>query len=255
VITVDSLKNCFERHDFTKASLVAADLGHYIGDGHQPLHITTNYDGQMTGQDGVHARYETSMINRYEDQLNYPDDSASFIEDVPSYIFTYIYLDHKYVDSVLLADTHASQAGNIGSTAYYTDFWNQSGNFTIGLLKNASFDLAGLIYTAWIEAGSPLPWPEGIEEKGLTSTRIIQNYPNPFTVSTTVPLEVTRNNTFISVKVMDAVGNVKATLLDEKKQAGLYDLTWDATGVPGGIYYVVMNADDQTETLKMILIR
>ena len=48
LITFDSLRNCFERLDWDNAGLFAADLGHYVADGHQPLHITRNYDGQYT---------------------------------------------------------------------------------------------------------------------------------------------------------------------------------------------------------------
>jgi hypothetical protein len=60
--TFDSLRNCFQRHDFIKAQVLATDLGHYVADGHMPLHITKNYDGQNTGATGIHSRYETTMI-------------------------------------------------------------------------------------------------------------------------------------------------------------------------------------------------
>lgn len=63
--TADSLEAAFEINDMHKAMLIAADLGHYIGDSHQPLHITRNYDGQYTNQNGVHSRYETHMIGDF----------------------------------------------------------------------------------------------------------------------------------------------------------------------------------------------
>ena len=40
---------------------VAAELGHYVADSHQPLHLTLNYNGQSTGNYGIHSRYETQM--------------------------------------------------------------------------------------------------------------------------------------------------------------------------------------------------
>ncbi len=60
--TTDSLQAAFEKEDYNKAVLIAADLGHYVGDAHMPLHITKNYNGQYTNQYGVHSRYETDMI-------------------------------------------------------------------------------------------------------------------------------------------------------------------------------------------------
>ena len=157
IITFDSLKNCFQRRDWNRSELFAADLGHYVGDGHMPLHITRNYNGQMTGQTGVHSRYETSMISRFETQIVYTPGQAHVIEDISGYIFSYLYENYKYVDSVLLADTYATSiAGGTGSDAYYQALWAKSSGFTIHLMKNGSTALADLIYTAWVQAGSPL---------------------------------------------------------------------------------------------------
>src|SRR4029450_7740505 len=47
----------------------AAILGHYVGDAYVPLHAATNYDGQTTGQAGIHNRWESSMVERFERQL------------------------------------------------------------------------------------------------------------------------------------------------------------------------------------------
>ncbi len=63
LIAFDSLRACFERLDWTKAKFFAADLGHYVADGHMPLHITRNYNGQYSGNNGIHSRYESTMIN------------------------------------------------------------------------------------------------------------------------------------------------------------------------------------------------
>jgi len=76
--TADSLPSCFENNDMHKAMLLAADLGHYIGDSHMPLHITRNYNGQYTGQYGVHSRYESNMIGTFQNQIVY-DGTASYI--------------------------------------------------------------------------------------------------------------------------------------------------------------------------------
>ena len=64
IAAYDTLKNCFKRRDWNKAALIAADLGHYVGDGHQPLHLTKNYN-----PGGLHTRFEKNMINTYQNQI------------------------------------------------------------------------------------------------------------------------------------------------------------------------------------------
>ena len=78
MITFDSLKNCFQRRDWNRSAIFAADLGHYVGDGHMPLHITKNYNGQLTNQKDIHSRYESTMVGKYEAQIVYPADPAHY---------------------------------------------------------------------------------------------------------------------------------------------------------------------------------
>src|SRR5713101_6447591 len=62
----------FKRGDSYSATdtvLFAAVVSHYIQDAHQPLHASNNYDGQLTGQLGVHARFERDLIERFESRL------------------------------------------------------------------------------------------------------------------------------------------------------------------------------------------
>jgi hypothetical protein len=54
-----------ERGDWASAGAWAADLGHYVADTHQPLHCTMNYDGQKTGHQGIHIRFEVSRMDRH----------------------------------------------------------------------------------------------------------------------------------------------------------------------------------------------
>jgi hypothetical protein len=69
VMELDSLTTQFRRGNIAKAESTMADIGHYVGDAHQPLHCAKNFDGQLTGNNGVHSRYETSMINRFQTSL------------------------------------------------------------------------------------------------------------------------------------------------------------------------------------------
>jgi hypothetical protein len=180
-IMYDSLKLEFQLHNWHHAMLHASDLGHYVGDGHQPLHITANYDGQNTGNDGVHSRYETDMVNSNLTYLRtYPGDTVHVITNVQQYIMDYLYLDFKYKDSVLIADTYATNlAGNTNSTQYYQALFSKTGAFTLLLWHNASHSLAELIYTAWVAAGSPT-MPTSIEE-AMANPIAASISPNPVT--------------------------------------------------------------------------
>ncbi len=91
-VAFDSLRNSMKRYDWTKAKQFAADLGHYVADGHMPLHITNNYNGQNTGNSGIHLRYETTMIGSYSSSITYTGTSAANISNVNQYIFDYIYV-------------------------------------------------------------------------------------------------------------------------------------------------------------------
>ena len=180
-IAYDSLKNCFKKRQWTKAMLFASDLGHYVADGHMPLHITSNYDGYATGQSGIHTRFESSMVSTYLTPIiNYSGGQVKLISNINQYIMQYIYKNENYVDSVLSADMYAKNiAGNTSSTAYYTALWSKS-QFTTNLFSRASHSLAEMIYSAWIEAGSPAFWSKtDSTELELNYDYLILAYPNP----------------------------------------------------------------------------
>ena len=141
--TVDSLKLSFMQNNWQKAMLIASDLGHYLGDSHIPLHLTRNYNGQYTGQYGIHSRYESNMIGTYQQQIIYSGDTVSYVSNISDFVFDMIYTNYKYVDSVLQADiTARNYAGGTNSSVYYQKLWELTKGYTVRLFKNASYDLA-----------------------------------------------------------------------------------------------------------------
>ena len=62
---VDQLR----KGNWVEARLQAAALGHYVADAHVPFHATRNYDGQLSGNSGIHARWETQLVERFEQQI------------------------------------------------------------------------------------------------------------------------------------------------------------------------------------------
>lgn len=257
LITFDSLQACFERHDWLKSALFAADLGHYLGDGHMPLHITRNYDGQFTGQHGVHARYESRMIGRYEALLVYPADSVHFIGDVTGFVFSNLYYNYQYVDSILMADNEArAEAGNTTSDAYYQALWNRTAPFTIDLLKRASGSLADLIFTAWVRAGSPVFYPLSANEPvDLTKPRLLQSYPDPFTTQTTLAFEIRDDHTPVMLLIYDVSGNLVDTLIHETLSAGYHKVTWDATTRAPGVYICALKSEGFQSIQKLVRVK
>ena len=146
----------FKTANWNQAVLTAADLGHYVGDGFMPLHISANYDGQLSAQTGIHRRYEETMIDRNIDGIKFIESSCHKILKVQSYIFNYLYANHSYVQMLLQADKTAFiTAGEQYNEVYFKSLWNNSNSFTTKLLEESSKTTAALIYTAWLEAGKP----------------------------------------------------------------------------------------------------
>ncbi len=83
---------------------------------------------------------------------------------------------------------------------------------------------------------------------------LLQNYPNPFNPSTKISWQspVGSNQT---LKIFDVLGNEVAVLMDEYREAGKYEVDFDASGLASGIYYYKLQSGSFVETKKMMLIR
>jgi hypothetical protein len=227
-----------------------------------PLHLTRNYNGQYTGQTGVHSRFESNMINTYSSQIVYSGDSLIYIDNVSDFVFDLLYNNYPFVDSLLKADSLAKAfAGNTTSTAYYSKMWELSKAFTTGLFKEASHKLTSLIYTAWLNAGSPV----SVEEEGALQSpvtfNLYQNYPNPFNSSTSIHYTISNvtlsgvEGSRVQLKIYDILGNEIATLVNEEKPAGSYLVDFDASQLSSGIYFYKLQSGSFVETKKMTLLK
>lgn len=81
-----------------------------------------------------------------------------------------------------------------------------------------------------------------------------QNYPNPFNPSTTIKYSIPTSE-FVTLKVYDILGNEIATLVDEEKPAGSYEVNFQASNLSSGIYFYALQAGSYTQTKKMILMK
>ncbi len=254
----DSLKKTFQQKNWALAMQISADLGHYLGDIHQPLHITTNYDGGLCvpKRRGVHSRYETDLIGYYQSKILYTNDSASYISNISDYAFNMLYNDFQYVDSVFYGDSVAAAfAGSTSGTVYLTKYWESAGQYTTSLMKNASKATADIIYTAWVDAGSPAQATSVNENKNSPlSFSLNQNYPNPFNPSTLIRYSIS-NRGNVMLKVFNLLGKEVAVLVNEEKNAGNYEINFDASGLSSGVYFYELTSAGTKMTKKMIIMK
>jgi len=81
-----------------------------------------------------------------------------------------------------------------------------------------------------------------------------QNYPNPFNPSTSIQYTIS-NQQFVSLKVYDILGNKVATLVNSEKPAGVYEIEWNASNVPSGVYFYQLKTGSFVQTKKMLLLK
>ena len=83
---------------------------------------------------------------------------------------------------------------------------------------------------------------------------LLQNYPNPFNPSTTLSF-VIGHSSFVALKVYDVIGKEVATLVNEEKPAGSYEVTWNAANLSSGVYFYQLKAGSYTATKKLLLLK
>ena len=83
---------------------------------------------------------------------------------------------------------------------------------------------------------------------------LAQNYPNPFNPTTTIQYALSSAQ-FVKITVFDVLGRELATLVNDVKSSGRYTATWDATGLPSGVYFYRMVTPSFTSFKKMLLVR
>jgi hypothetical protein len=144
--------------DYQTLARTAGEMAHYIEDINQPLHTTDNYDGQFTGNSGVHSRYETTMVNRHFADLSIvpAPQNVVYVTDTVDWVLDTIETrTWGYVDDIMAADTLAKTFGSTSSNAYYNSLWSSTGAFTHSQFQSATEMVASAWYSAWIDAGSP----------------------------------------------------------------------------------------------------
>jgi len=259
VWTMDSLSVQMKRNNWSKVWLTAADLGHYVGDLHQPLHVCKDYNGRgsIPGSSGIHARYESTMLKSsypYASSIVISPASAQYIEKPIDYLLDRAYESNGLIDSIYNADIAARLAsGGAFDATYYAKLWEMVGQMTQAQFQSATQVWANLIYTIWINNGSPSTFVEQWTNQARYFM-LDQNYPNPFNPTTTISFSVGTYG-YTSIKIYDMLGQEVATLVNEVKSPGPYSIRWNADKFPSGIYIYRLTTGESSLSRKMILIK
>jgi hypothetical protein len=83
---------------------------------------------------------------------------------------------------------------------------------------------------------------------------LYQNYPNPFNPSTTIKFSLP-SSSYATLKIYNALGEEIAVLVNKELTTGTYEIEWDASDLPSGIYFYQLKTDGYVETKKMILMK
>lgn len=165
------LTDAFRERDSAKILFYSADLGHYIADACVPLHTTENYDGQMTGQKGLHSFWESRLPELFSDQYNYFTGKARYIKNPLQETFVVIKESFAAMDSVVKIEAQLNkefdadrkysmqQKGKNNVKVYSYEYSKAYHQRLDGMverrMRRAIITVGSFWYTAWVNAGQP----------------------------------------------------------------------------------------------------
>lgn len=165
------LVKAFKAHDTLAILSTSANLGHYIADAHVPLHLTQNYNGQLSNQTGLHGLWESRIPELFGDQYHLYAGKARYIENPLTAAFQICQTSFKCVDSVLRmerilnknfpADKKYSteQRGRRTikdySPAYAKAYQTMLSGMVQRRMRSAILSVGSFWYSAWVDAGQP----------------------------------------------------------------------------------------------------
>jgi hypothetical protein len=168
----EKLTNAFHTANTDSILFYAADMGHYIADANVPLHTSLNYDGQLTGQRGIHALWESVVPEIELEQYKlYNDHKARYLDHPELEIWQAIRHAHGLLNDMFEKEREVSkqftdstkyriQIRNGRELKYYTTAFAKAYATSLKptineqLLHSAKL-ITDLWYTSWVDAGKP----------------------------------------------------------------------------------------------------
>ena len=142
----------YARQDIT---FFGAVLTHYVADALVPFHAVLNYDGQLTNQRGIHARFETALFGRYRERLKITASSVPPIFEPVPFVFDVLREGTRLVPRLLEADRRAREGRPGYDDVYFERFLDRARVILEARLGEAIGAVSAAITGAWIEAGRP----------------------------------------------------------------------------------------------------
>lgn len=164
------LRDAFLVRDPAQIIRVSAELGHYLADAHVPLHTTKNYNGQLTGQEGIHGFWESRLPEVFGDEYDFIVGQAEYLEDPRQQAWGIVMDSHALVHAVLTKEKELDKRyaekkyafesrGNATVKVYaieYTAAYHRALQGMVEARMRASIKMVGSYWlTAWVDAGQP----------------------------------------------------------------------------------------------------
>lgn len=158
----DRMAAALKKKEWAEARLAAAHLSHFVADSTMPLHATSNYDGKLTGNDGIHLRIETELAPRYHSMSHILAGAPVEIGDAAEWAFRTLQESWTHHSALLKAETAARKAAPFDSERYYAELERGCGALLDQRMRLAATAVASFWTAAWKQAGSPALPPETV---------------------------------------------------------------------------------------------
>ena len=135
--------------------LFAAVASHYIQDAHQPFHASINYDGQLTGNHGIHARFERDLFERFQSRLSVKPAPPSATAHARDAAFSALLSSYPLVDAILKADSAAVAGKEVYDDDYFEKLFVAVQPILERRIAESITATASLILGAWEAGGRP----------------------------------------------------------------------------------------------------
>lgn len=182
------LTEAFRRQDTDAILRLSADLGHYVADANVPLHTTVNYNGQLTGQRGIHGFWESRLPELFAGEWEFWIGKASYIENPQLHIWEGVAQAHLALDSVLGFEKELSrryaeekkwtyeERNGLMVRTYSPEFSRDYQQMLRGQverqMRRSIKMVADYWYTSWVDAGQPNL--QQLLKKPLTEEQLLQ---------------------------------------------------------------------------------
>ena len=167
------LTDAFARKDLPTVLRLSAEMGHYVADAHVPLHATENYNGQLTGQDGIHAFWESRIPELFaEKDWDFLVGQAEYIQDPQHYYWDIVIKSNQLSKDVLHIEKELShtfpqdeqycflERNNIMVRTQCPEYAAAYDKAMHGMVESRMQDAIHAVgsawFTAWVDGGQPV---------------------------------------------------------------------------------------------------